>query len=456
MSIRLAWVTPALLALAFVLGAIPPAAATTTQALALSSATVTGNLTTALTSYGTQGISIVPGIQKFTEAALVSCENVYNSQTGLTGLGAGTGWFLGTQAGQRTIYQNAAVSTGQGTWYSSVCALGYNESVQMLVHVSFYIKLTGGSGVVGGSLRIGLAGGAPASTNPICGSFAEVSLSSRGGISGLKAGVWRSNVVPAGLYGAASTVTLSNQTWYDLYVWQNKSHQDVSLYGPSGVTKASSSFPWTAAQCGASQSQSKGLALVENGTAPGAVPSPIFAFTNATIGSKQPGYGGAPPRAGYATLSATPPQKLSFIEVTALIPPMKWNPSGVTFNTAPSGGVCPCYVNTTSGVPLWSDLTTHTTMFYNATTWTLNVTGVPAGASVKIALRLNSTDGLANTYISSVLIPGVLAWTNPYQQGQDNTNSLFAVDWLTPLVFVLGLGAFLFTVFIYYREAFAK
>ncbi len=428
-----------------VVGFLPSHGAAATQALTLSSATLTGNLTTT-DAFGDTGIGIRQPTQTFAESALLACEVVYNSANGATTLGA-SGWNIQNFGGQRSLVQGVGIAPGSYTRYANTCSKGYNESDQLVLHTSFQFKEFFGS-TSQGSVQIGFANIPGAVTYDQCGPFLELTLGTTTNIIKIGLGIAKNGV---NVFGPKTTVALSNLTWYEAWVWSNRSHQDAALLGPGGILyHLSSSFVFTVGQCATSSgNQMGGTNLLLNQTSSGA-----FAFTNTTIGAYLAG-GGFMAR-GYVQFSSILlPNVLSSITFSTLIPPGSIS-SGLGYVGYASGQICPCYVNSTSGVVLWSTSSAYTPNTTALGTVTIPVSNITSGILVNMAFRLLSIDGLPRTFISSISIPGPLDWTNPYAPGQDNTNSLFAVDWLTPLVFVLGLGAMLFTVFIYYREAFAK
>lgn len=429
-----------LMTMAVLLVPAPRVSASVMTNLNLASATFQGPLAYGSNDFGDSGV-IYPqqGVRAWTSASLKGCEDI-RIDTGPTGFGAGTGWFVGTVGGvTQALLNNAGATAGHWSRYSNNCAQGYNESAPLVLKTQVYAGLNSTSGGAGfaGSIRIGFTASAGTGSNLLCGPFIELKFASTGAFNNVKTGVGR---VSSFLYGAGTSVTLANRTWYSVFVWSNKSRQDAVIAGGGSYVRVTSTFPFTTPDCGGSGlSQMTGANLFLNGTEGtpfGYVP--LVAFHNMTVGSGS----SSPviPRAGYVRFaSISPPSKLTEIQVTATIPPSRYNPSGSTYITAPSGGICPCYVNV-SGVTIWQHSTTYTTTNYTTTIFHIPVTGVNNSASISMAFRFNSSDGLPRMVISSIAIPGSLLWTNPGEGGTTGAITQEA-SWVGPFVLFVLLVA---------------
>lgn len=422
----------------------------------LSSASLGAPLRFGTDSVGdTQVIALPSYARTFAEiAGLLGCEEVFSSSSGLRGLGGGTSYWIGTAGGQRALLSNANTPAGKFARYSNNCALGYNESAQLMLRANLYLKLNT-TGSFAGSLYLGFAFQTGTNAADLCGPFVELHLGSTGTIASLRTGVSKNGNPTSNfqiLYGTPSTPSspLANQTWYTLALFQNKTTQNAYILGGGSLVTASSSFTWSVPQCGAAtQSQEAGITLLQNQTQGGVTPVTV-AWNNVTIGTGGAAAASLPARTGYMTFSLTPASKLSTMTVSFRSYPTRYNVAGSSYVTAASGGLCPCYVNNTAGGTLWSDVTTHTTLNYTTTPFTFTIAGVSPGA-VTIALRINATDGLGSTIVLSLTIPGTNLWQNP-GQGTASGAAIQEGNWLGPLVAVVLVSLIAYAFFEAFRE----
>lgn len=452
MRSKVLWLLAVVLAVLAV-GLIPtPAAATSMMPLNLANATIQGqqNVTYGKSTYGTTGIYINQAVETFDESSLQTCEQVWNSAQPATGLGGSSGFSITTTGGRRSLKLSATVMAPNFAEYINTCAFGYNETAQLYISAMLYID------AASNSMRVGW------SDQPLtpyfydaCGPFVDIAVTN-GAVTSAVIGIGEAGFPGSSWYSSRTSFSIAKDTWFKVQLWQNLSSQTAII----GTTKITASKVWSVSSCNGGsgspnqQKEQSGAYALGNGTGSFSV----WAVDDITIGTGN-GYGGGtgtfPKRIAYVQFNAIAvPSKLTELDITALLQPDRVNTGGSTYVSFPSGGVCPCYINSTGGTNLWTHAgTLMQTAYYNLTTWALPVTGVSGGISVNLALRFNSTDALSNTYISSISIPGSQVWQNPAGPGSEVAN---ISPWLPALIFILAVGSMIFMVYMDIRDTFLK
>lgn len=424
------------------------------SATSLGLASVSGNLSLSPQPNGAHGAAMIQPLQLFKGSAFLTCENGYPA--GYGGLSS-TNWFIGTIAGQRSLYTWGTPNAPGFMYYANFCSKGYNQSNRLMLTANFWAGMisTGGTGA-SGDLRLGFSNyNGNLGLSNLCGPFADILLDGTLRATGIRIGVATTNPVTVS-YGSTTSFTATNKTWFTLRLWTNGSaSQTAHIFGGSVSATATWNHVWSVANCApayGNEQQLMGSSFFLNAIQNAPSGTYYVATNNITIGS----LGTVPWKTrGYVTTTSfTFPSSPATFTVNYLIQNATWSPSLGVYQTAPTGALCPCYINTTAGVNIWTQGSPLTTANgYGILPKAIQANGVSAGISVTLAMRINATDGVPTSYISSITLASPLVWTNP---GQGTSGGALTQEgnWLGPLVFIILVGSLGYAIFEGYRQKF--